>query len=490
MKLLDKLPFLLILSVIIAACSDDTDFSSDSSHRLTFSGDTIFFDTLFTDVPSSRGGMMVYNRNDKALRISSVELASGGESGFRVLVDGQYGTFMQDIEIWSNDSLFLFAEITPPKNGATGPLKVEDKLRFTLESGVQQEILLLAYGRDVSFMRAVTVNSDSVITAGHYVVYDSLVVSRGVTLNVEPGATLYFHDKVPMIVRGTLSAVGTKEKPVIFRGDRTDNIFSYLPYDRIPGQWDGIMLASTSNGNRLEYCDIHSANYGIKMEAGDSTVQRLTMNASRLENFYGNALELVQAHADVTNSLLANAGGNCVKIVGGKVNFVHCTIANFFVYKVRDVALALHNSYGTTPAPLYGANFVNCVITGSKKDELMGYLSNLGDTVPHCTNYHFENTLINTVVGEDENFVNVTIDKTDESPFAAEHFITIDHDIFLYDFHLTDVSTARSLGGDAFLDDETLRYDKDGVLRESGSVDAGCYQYMLPTGTDNGDTGK
>lgn len=478
MKFIDKIPFLLILSVIIAACSDDTDFSSNPSHRLTFSGDTIVFDTLFTEVPSSRGGMMVYNNNDKALRISSVELLSGGESGFRVLVDGQYGTFMQDIELWSNDSLFLFAELTPPRNGAASPLKVEDKLRFTLESGVQQDVVLLAYGRDVSFMRAVTVNRDSVITAGHYVVYDSLVVAPGVTLTVEPGATLYFHDKVPMVVRGSISAVGTKEQPVIFRGDRTDNIFSYLPYDRLPGQWDGIVLASTSNGNNFEYCDIHSANYGIKMEAGDSTVQRLTMNASRLENFYGNALELVQAHARVTNTLLANAGGNCVKIVGGKVNFIHCTIANFFVYKVRDVALTLHNSYGTTPAPLYGADFVNCVITGSKKDELMGYLSNLGDTVPHCKNYHFENTLINTVVGDDENFVNITIDESETSPFAAEHFRTIDHDIFFYDFHLTEGSTARSIGGDVLPDDEKLRYDKDGVVRESGFADAGCYQYV------------
>ena len=478
MKFIDKIPFLLILSVIIAACSDDTDFSSNPSHRLTFSGDTIAFDTLFTEVPSSRGGMMVYNNNDKALRISSVELLSGGESGFRVLVDGQYGTFMQDIELWSNDSLYLFAELTPPRNGAASPLKVEDKLRFTLESGVQQDVVLLAYGRDVSFMRAVTVNRDSVITAGHYVVYDSLVVAPGVTLTVEPGATLYFHDKVPMVVRGSISAVGTKEQPVIFRGDRTDNIFSYLPYDRLPGQWDGIVLASTSNGNNFEYCDIHSANYGIKMEAGDSTVQRLTMNASRLENFYGNALELVQAHARVTNTLLANAGGNCVKIVGGKVNFIHCTIANFFVYKVRDVALTLHNSYGTTPAPLYGADFVNCVITGSKKDELMGYLSNLGDTVPHCKNYHFENTLINTVVGDDENFVNITIDESETSPFAAEHFRTIDHDIFFYDFHLTEGSTARSIGGDVLPDDEKLRYDKDGVVRESGFADAGCYQYV------------
>lgn len=466
--------------IIAASCSDDNEFSSDPSLRLTFSTDTISFDTVFTTVPSSRGGMMVYNRNDKALRINSVELVSGGESGFRVLVDGQYGTFMQDFEISGKDSLFLFAELTPPKNDTPEPLILKDTIRFTLESGVQQQVLLMAYGRDVSFMRAMAVNSDSVITAGHYVVYDSLVVSPGATLTIEPGATLYFHDKVPLIVRGAINAKGTKSAPVVFRGDRTDNMFSYLPYDRIPGQWDGIVLAATSNGNVFDYCDIHSANYGIKMEAGDTTVQRLTMNASRLENFYGHALELVQAHADVTNTLVANAGGNCVKVVGGKVNFTHCTLANFFVYKVRDVALTLHNFYGTTPAPLYGANFVNCVITGSKKDELMGYLSDLGDTVPHCRNYRFENSLINTVVGDDENFVNVTVDEKDTSPFAAEHFSSIDHDIFLYDFHLTDISAARAMGNEAVLGNAKLLYDKDSVLRESGAVDAGCYQYIAP----------
>lgn len=486
MKIFKILPFLMIMSVFIAACSDETDFSSDPTHCLTFAAEEITFDTLFTTVPSSRSGMMVYNRNDKALRITSVELLSGGDSGFRVLVDGQYGTFIRDIEIWSNDSLYVFAELTPPKNGADKPLKVEDKLRFTLESGVQQEIALSAYGRDVSFMRAVKVKSDSLITAGHYVVYDSLVVAEGVTLTIAEGANLYFHDKVPMVVRGTLSAVGTKEKPVIFRGDRTDNMFSYLPYDRIPGQWDGIVLAPTSNGNVFEHCDIHSANYGIKVEPGDEAAQRIIMNASRLENFYGNALELVQAHADVTNTLLANAGGNCVKVVGGNVNFIHCTIANFFVYKVRDVALTLHNSYSTTLAPLHGANFINCLITGSKKDELMGYLTDLGEEMPPGKNYHFENSLINTVVGEDENFVNVTIDEKDVSPFAAEHFTTIDHDVFLYDFHLTDQSTARSMGSEAFLNDEKLRYDKDGVLREPGFVDVGCYQYVdVP---DDGET--
>ena len=332
MKILSKILSILMLAVIVVACSDDTDFSTDTNHRLIFSTDTIRFDTLFTTLSSSRDGAVVYNFNDKDLRILSVELEGGSSSSFNVMVDGQYGTTMRDLEVRSGDSLYVFVNVTPELNGSDVPLFLSDRLVFTLESGVRQAIVLEAHSRDAVFMHAVTVNSDSVIKRGHYVVYDSLVVAPGVTLTVEPSTTLYFHDKVPMVVRGTLAAAGAQDAPIVLRGDRTDRIFSYLPYDRLPGQWGGVSFASTSNGNVLEYCDIHSANYGIKIEQGDESALRLTMNASRLQNFYGNALETVQAQVDVTNTLIANAGGNCVKVVGGRVNFTHCTIANFFVF--------------------------------------------------------------------------------------------------------------------------------------------------------------
>ena len=58
------------------------------------------------------------------------------------------------------------------------------------------------------------------------------------------------------------------------------------------------------------------------------------------------------------------------------------------------------------------------------------------------------------------------------------NFVSIDHDMFLYNFHITEGSTARAAGNDAALDDELLRYDKDGVERRVGEVDAGCYQYV------------
>ncbi len=468
--------YISLISVFLVACNEDADFSSSPSLRLEFSCDTVSFDTLFTEVMSPTAKFVVRNRNENALRISSVQLSGGAESSFSVLVDGQYGSLMRDLEIRAKDSIYVLASVSVDRNGADVPLMEKDSLVFTLESGVQQSVLLLAYGRDVTFLRGENIVADTVLAPGHYVVYDSLTVAQGATLSLVPGTTLYFHDKAFMKVAGRLNADGALGAPIVFRGDRTDRMFSYLPYDRIPGQWDGITFTPTSNGNRLAYCDIHSANYGIKVEQGDTLQQRIDIESSKVQNFHGNALELVMARATATNSLFANAQGNCVKVVGGDVRFLHCTIANFYVWRQRDVALALHNSIDDTPAPLRGALFANCVIAGSKDDEVMGYLTAFGDTVPDAVNYRFENSLINTTNTADSCFMNITYDSIDVSPFGKEHFRLIDHDIFDYDFHLTAESSARGRGSDEYL--ESLPVDIDGIPRTAGAVDAGCYQFV------------
>lgn len=467
--------YTLMLSVLLAACSEEADFSSDASLRLEFSCDTIQFDTLFTTIGSPTAMMKVYNRNNSSLRLSSVRLA-GGESGFRINVDGQFADVVRDIEIRKKDSMYLFIEATLDGNGADTPLFVSDSVQFTLESGVQQYVTLLAYGRDVQFLRGVTYSADAKITAGHYIVYDSIVVAPDVTLLIEPGVTLYFHKDAQMIVRGTVKAEGSRERPIVFRGDRTDNMFSYLPYDRIPGQWGGVTIDSTSNGNIFSHCDIHSAKYGIKVVEGDTVAQRLTVDASRIENFDGNALETTMARIDVRNSLLANARGNCVKVVGGSVRFVHCTIANFYVWKQRDVALALHNSIDGRPAPLREALFANCIVEGSREDEIMGYLSTLGDSVPDCRNYLFVSSLLNTVNDGDSCFVNNVFDSKEETPFGAQQFRLVDHSVFMYDFHLSDSALARGVAAKEY--SSAFKYDLDGNERPDSLADAGCFQYI------------
>lgn len=467
---------MILMSVFIVACNDDAGFSSSPSLRLEFSSDTISFDTLFTDRVSPSAGVVVYNRNKNALRISDVRLGSGGESGFSVIVDGQYGSSMRDLEVRAKDSLFVMASVKLDRNGLDVPFLVKDSLLFTLESGVVQKLMLVAHGRDVVFMYGDSVVTDTKMPAGHYVIYDSLTVKEGVTFEIEPGTVLYFHDDAFLRVNGTLNVKGTLESPVVMRGDRTDNLFPYLPYDRVPGKWGGVLIDSTSNGNLIEHCDIHSGKFGVRVEPGDTTVQRLVIRSSKIENVAGNALETYVAHVDVANSLIANAQGNCVKVVGGDVSFVHCTIANFYVWEQRDVALALHNTLEGEPMPLYGATFRNCIIAGTKEDELMGYFANDEDAeVPNVANYYFENSLINTVDTQDEFFVNIVYDNHEGTPFAKDHFLKIDNEAFDYDFHLLEGSTARGIASDDFLD--VLLYDLDGEVREPGNVDAGCYVY-------------
>lgn len=472
-----KVLYMLLLTAILAAsCSEDADFSADPALRLEFSCDTLSFDTLFTSIGSPTAIMKVYNRNSSSLRISSVRLAGGAEGGFRMNVDGQYADYVSDIEIRKGDSLYLFFEATLPSNGAESPLVVTDSVQFTLESGIQQTVTLLAYGRDVQLLRGRLFDSDATIAAGHYIVYDSMLVAPGATLTIAPGATLYFHKDVELIVRGRLLARGTTKEPICFRGDRIDNMFDYLPYDRIPGQWGGIIIDSLSVGNVFAHCDIHSAKYGILVQEGDTSRLRMRVESCRIENFDGNALESIGARIEVVNSLIANARGNCVKVVGGNVRFLHCTIANFYVWKQRDVALALHNSIEGRPAPLRNALFANCIITGSKDDELMGYLTTLGDTIPDCANYRFVSSLINTIDEENENFVDVIYDDKEVAPFAKEHFRLIDNDIFAYDFHLSDSTSARGIASGEY--SGMFKYDLDGVERPDSLADVGCFQYV------------
>ena len=124
MKSCKYLILLAIAAIGITACNDE-DFSSSPSLSLTFSTDTVKFDTIFSKVPTSTRTMWVYNRSGKDLRCTNVRLLNGNQTGYRVNVDGVYlspaaGYQMQDVEIRNKDSLRVFVELTSPKNGKSG----------------------------------------------------------------------------------------------------------------------------------------------------------------------------------------------------------------------------------------------------------------------------------------------------------------------------------------------------------------------------------
>ena len=459
-------------------CSDDVQYTEDSQARISFSVDTIAFDTVFTTIGSSTKYLHVYNDNKKAVRLSSVRLASGGKSGFRVNVDGQYGTTFSDIDILKEDSLFVFVEVTVNPFDSDSPVLVRDSLQFTLANGHTQQVILQAYGQDVIILRGETFSVDTTLDANRpYLIYDSLVVAPNATLNISKGTTLCLHSGASIHVHGRINAAGTVENPVIFRGDRTDNMFDYLPYDRLDGQWGGIHIYPESDQNMFDHVDIHSGSYGICCDWSTTENVKVSVYNSEIHNVAGNGIELNLCSADIVNTQITNAKGNCVDMTGGAATFLHCTLGQFYPWNSdRGHALQIYNAKNDTIYPLYQCDFYNSIVTGYADDEIYAsrYSGEYADSIPF--NLHFESCLVNTdTVGASQYFTNCILDNNDSTAVRATQFKLIDTDIYLYNFQLDSLSTARGIANPVY---STLyAIDKNGVTRKTDHPDAGCYEY-------------
>ena len=161
--------FICICAVLLTACKDDDTFSTNRSNVLSFSVDTVKIDTLFSTVPSATYGFWVHNHSGDGIRIATARLERGGQSGFRVNVDGTYlDPVGHDFEVRKGDSLLVFVEVTTHENGMDGPQLVEDNLLFTLESGVVQKMNLRTWSWDAEKISSLRINADTTIESSPF----------------------------------------------------------------------------------------------------------------------------------------------------------------------------------------------------------------------------------------------------------------------------------------------------------------------------------
>ncbi len=484
----------LLLVLCLTSCDSDDSFTTNPSARLTFESDTIRFDTVITTIGSSTKRFKVYNRNSEGVRLSSVALESGGSSGFRINVDGHSGSMLTDLEIMKKDSIFIFAEVTLPEQSSDKPVLVRDKILFTLESGVSQEIVLEALGQDVIFMYSPRISIDTEWTSiKPYVIYDSLIVDKGATLTLQRGVNLYFHSGAYVGVYGQLACIGTIEEPVVFRSDRTDKIFPYLPYDRMSAEWEGIILYPESGNNLFDNVDIHGGKYGIHCPLSTTNDYKYFIQNSRIHNMSGDCLRAYYCIGQVLNSEITNSGGNCVSLIGGSHNMVHTTIGQFYPFSAgMGSALYFTNVENDTIYPLHQANFYNCLITGVQTDEIVGNRIENNDAE---FNALFDHCLINikmtgkesddikamfaTSVNEIEGMEAWKKDSNgsylEEYVWGRKNFLKTGA-LYIYDFGLTKDSRARGIGNGKYV--EYCPLDRAGINRPSSNPDAGCYQYI------------
>jgi hypothetical protein len=434
--------FCLGLLIFWSSCRKDFEFSP-STGSLEFSKDTVYLDTVFTNIGSSTYNLKVYNRSNTDIVIPTLRLSQGQNSMYRLNVDGisgsgpQQGKEFENIEILAKDSMFIFIETTidiqtlaelqtqflytdaiefdtgenlqkvelvtlvkdavfifPQRfiNGTTGETIIET-LTFDIDGdGIDDETTI--QGRFLTDAELTFTNEKP------YVIYGYAAVNDGKTLIIDAGARVHFHANSGLLVTsgGSLNVNGLPsinpdllEGEVIFEGDRLEPNFTH-----VPGQWQTIWLFNGSTNNSINHATIKNGTVGILSDGNQDDALKLVVTNSQIYNssnfgILGRGTSINGENVVINNSGQSSFAGT----YGGSYNFVHSTFANYWNNSFRQFPSVLLNNFlidadnTTFTNPLDEANFTNCIIYGNDNPELL-----LDKDINDTFNFKFTNCLI------------------------------------------------------------------------------------------------
>ncbi len=433
---------------MISQSCRDTDFDTDPSISLTFSVDSLLFDTVFTTVGSSTKNLKVYNNHDNRVKISRIWVDEGSDSFFRINADGNSGNYIENVEIGANDSIYIFVEVTVDPVNQNLPLIITDKINFEINTN-HQSVDLVAWGQDANFIRPNYTDPDSGISyhlieedqvwdaSLPYVLYGFVIVDQDRTLTISEGARVHLHNNSSLIfLNGASFKVnGSLENPVKIQGDRLEPFYSDLP-----GQWGRIWMTAASKGHEINHAIIKNGTVGLHVDSiGSFTHPTLNIKNTVIKNMSSTGLLLQGSHVVAENTIVANCGEHSVYInIGGNYEFNHCTFANYYSIGIRQTPMLYLNNYyfdvdgNVQIRDLERAVFGNSIIYGSLNDEILfDFFPDVGEA-----NYKFDHCLIRTTLDiSTPEFINVIKNQ-------APQF----NDFSINDYRLTDDSPAINAG--------------------------------------------
>lgn len=385
--------FLAGLFLLINACTKNDGVTDNSDAKLLFSTDTVFFDTIFTELSSVTMNFKAYNQNDQAISVSEIRLEGGESSFYRMNVNGNPSMLIKDEVIEAGDSIFIFVEVTIDPNNQDNPLAVEDSISFSV-NGNYQTVRLLAYGQDAviyypdTFIEGlpplsiisdletgpVTWNNNKPI-----LIFGYAVVDEGGSLTIEPGTKVYFHAFAGLWIfeDGQFIAIGTPEQQIIFQGDRFEEIF-----EDEPGQWDRIWINRSNTDHFISNVVIKNALIGIQAEAspfeldgGTITSNTIHIDNTTIINCSARGIFARNYKIDANNVVIGNCGQYLVAVSGGgEYQFNNCTFSNYWNFAVRETpSFAMVNQYQILDvvyqSPITNSYVINSIIDGNITNE-------------------------------------------------------------------------------------------------------------------------
>ncbi len=493
MKLFPKFTAAFLLgaaaALVFSFCKKEFVFTDSPKDKLTFSVDTLRFDTVFTQLGSATRILKAYNRSSKWIKISKINLEKGSASKFNLNVDGLPGRSFEDIEIAPKDSLYIFAEVTidPDQPISASPFILDENLVFET-NGNTQKVVLEAWGQNANYIPSrFSADSLTLYTCDFgtwtwddpkpYVIWGGLFVDK-CELVIPAGARVYFHGGLAvkdsilyndgflfMQKGGTLTVNGTKDNPVIFSGDRLEPEFA-----DVPGQWAGLRIGYGSTGNVIEFAQIRNSIIGLRVDSAASVFVRNTT----ISNTAASGILAIHSTVAAENCLLFNNSGYAAQLeYGGNYTFDYCTMTTYDASTdaVRlGNALCLDELCDNFRLDTLTARFRNCILTGSRADQIS--LFNKSSS-PADFDYQFENCIFRVKdllkPNQFPDFLAAHSSNCIQNQPSDSLFV----DVKKLDFHLNPVSIAIGKGLPLF----SVTQDFEERPRDANTPDIGCFEH-------------
>ncbi|HSD07552.1 hypothetical protein [Flavobacterium sp.] len=491
---------LLLVGILLSFCSCRSDFDTTASTgQLTFSKDTVYLDTVFTNLSSNTYSLKVYNHSKNDINIPVIKFNKGLNSKYRMSIDGvqgNQGKMFENVTLLAKDSLYIFIETTV-ESDATTPAEFLYTDQIEFDSGanlqkvelvtlVQDAILLYPNKNSDGTTETLPIGDEKVegfyldkndpihgnelhfTNKKAYVIYGYAAVPEGETVTFDPGARVYFHANSGLIVsknsslqiNGTTSATDKLENEVVFNSDRQQPDFAF-----IPGQWGTVWLQEGSTNNKIQNLTLKNATVGLLIDGNNGTTT--SIKNTQIYNCTHYGIQGKNALINGENIVINYTGqASLACTYGGNYKFTHCTFNNNWS-SPEQLSLYISNYItGATPESqdLTAATFNNCIIYGSYSNEMR-----LDKKTTSGFEYQFNNCLIKS---------NKTNDPLYQFETDPVHYNAIilnkDPKFFnpnINNFNIEDSSPAFAKGNPAYL----IPLDILGITRTL-PPDLGAYQ--------------
>ena len=377
--------------LLLAGCNRD-DISFDSpSQLLRFSSDTLFCDTVYSQMRSETYAVKVFNNEDKDVLIPKIALEGGSASLYRINVDGKVGTSFENVALRRKDSLYVFVEIAPIANAPEAI--AEEKVVFNTPAG-EQKVTLFSVVQDAEYFIKTDTNPNIISENTTWtkdkakIIFGDLTVAEGKTLTMEKGTKVYFRKNSGMnfAKNSILDVRGTLGDEVIFRGDRSDT-----KYDTLPANWNGIKMEENTQ-LKMNYARVFGGNVGLQLKKNTAEINNSIIHTFQNAGIYG-----IHSNLTMNNVVMNNCGETDIAIAGsGNYNLNYCTIAHYWDLNQSMSAMGIFasNIWENEAGELEAGNIVltvnNSIIYGDMPDMIS--LSNNPNGTP--ISYSFNSSLI------------------------------------------------------------------------------------------------